>query len=630
MKSPKYHSYEQIPKPSYTAPAVESFTNPEQATLIWPEAILENPEFQEQTEKQRLLIESFRTITAELPIAINIENALENHRVTEEELARFYTQLCEYIESDEAHARLVLYFPFELLPVKKSEGVSALLNESAERFINTYKTAWENQLNFHEVRANFSDGDVLEQELLRGDHPRVVKATHLIPSLIERGILSFQEIIEYAENSSDPLVKEGVLDAFEIVFDRQLASTKELDELKNSKDTTLKNGYNLLRAHQAEIKEHTENVHESFSSIANDLEMQLHNIATYEPEHSTPARTAWLRKEAIQKALSNTAKRVEATLEAGANLPEPETLTPVSIRACIDALRQASLTDATIYRKHLHWLEKVENNEHDADTTDALSKLYAHLHATQVIEDTELDLHEVAIPKLAGPFSENLKPIEPFLKEISQMSKSIENDPYLGERVYPVTLVFGSQLKGYGTKNADADVAVFIRPGVDRNERTELEHGLSKIFAHEKIGGKAVLFWIDKTDEGLKVHNWSAEANSDGKSSWIHVLLGAAWEGDKNSILELHQELLTNYFYDPNTMLEGKPTRDRWLEEMERDTLQYRLLHKGFERYYPINSPMDTSHGDAIDGQSAFYDPRYRRIATELYLSRIFLPKLER
>jgi hypothetical protein len=90
----------------------------------------------------------------------------------------------------------------------------------------------------------------------------------------------------------------------------------------------------------------------------------------------------------------------------------------------------------------------------------------------------------------------------------------------------------------------------------------------------------------------------------------------------------LHERLIATYFTPPHTLKDGKPTRERWLEEMERDSLQYRLLHKGFARYYPISSPMNTLHGDGIDGASAFYDPRYRRIATELFIRRVFLPNL--
>ena len=90
----------------------------------------------------------------------------------------------------------------------------------------------------------------------------------------------------------------------------------------------------------------------------------------------------------------------------------------------------------------------------------------------------------------------------------------------------------------------------------------------------------------------------------------------------------LHKRLLCSYFTAPKTTIEGRPTYTRWLEEMERDSLQYRLLHKGFERYFPIQSPMNTVHGHAIDGQSAFYDSRYRRIATELFIRRVFLPQL--
>ena len=122
--------------------------------------------------------------------------------------------------------------------------------------------------------------------------------------------------------------------------------------------------------------------------------------------------------------------------------------------------------------------------------------------------------------------------------------------------------------------------------------------------------------------------DWSGHIASDARPGWMYVLFGALWFGEKESIRLLHRQLLCTYFTPPHTTLDGKPTYERWLEEMERDSLQYRLLHKGFERFYPIQSPMDTLHGNVIDGQSAFYDTRYRRIATELFIRRVFLPRL--
>lgn len=613
---------ERLPEVSYKPPAVESFFNAEAAKTTWPEVITNNSEFKEQTEKQRLLLTAYQTVISTLPLGMSVEKGVEAGLIVADTLDKLYEQLTEYLQADPSRARLVLYFPFELLSDPRE-------TDSSRAFIEAYRAAWESQLSVHEVRANFNDGDVLEPELRDGDHPRVVKATHLIPGLVEHGVISVTEAITYAESSNDFLLKDGVLDSLGVLHDKSLLTNSDIVRLRNSSDTYLRNSAHLLvLPTKTEVNQALEIV--PFAMLSNDLKKRLAEAATLEPEHSTPARTAWLRKDAREQTLKTYAAKLAHSLMHGETLPLPHTLTIEEILIGIDAIRQASLQKPDIYQDNRHWIETLNNSELSNEQSDAITKLFSHLNTIGLMSDDELRERCIVIPKLAGPFSENLKLIEPFLNEVKQMTKNIEDEPYLSKHLFPVTLIFGSQLKGYGTKNADADVAVFVRPGVDRSEQSNLIDKLSTVFSHEKIGGKAVLFWLDKTETGYTVHDWDQPQNSDGSSSWIHVLFGAAWEGNQDSIIELHHHLLTNYFYDPQTELEEKPTIERWFEEMERDTLQYRLLHKGFERYHSIHSPVNTAHGKEIDGQSAFYDPRYRRIATELFLSRIFLPKLKR
>lgn len=627
MKSPESRS-ERLPDISFVPPAVESFFNADEAKKTWPEHIVNDPVFREQIETQRRTLESFRSIVDTIPLGMNIDEALQRNHVDEKKLSEFYDRLADYLERDPANTRLVLYFPLELLTPPLAAPHSPELNTHITRCNDAYQKAWEAQLGFHEVRANFVDGDVLEEELRQRDHPRVVKATHLIPGLVARGIITVAEAIGHAESSEDQLLKDGVLDACEVMVDKSLMTADDIERLRQSSDPYLRSGANFLPTPGVNAQSDAPEPR-PFAAVESELNERLKNIAAA-PEDSTPARTAWLRTDAREKTITTYARELAAGIAAGHPPPPPHTLSPEVILASVEALRQASLQDPEVYTRHRVWLDAVEQTGQADGLNDALTKLYAHLNAAGVISTEELAQRGVRIPKLTGPFSENLKPIEPFLRDVKRMSAAIERDSYLEKYVYPATLVFGSQLKGYGTQNADADVAVFVRPGTDRTERAQIEQRLSVVFNHEKIGGKAVLFWLDATETGLTVHDWPERAASDGNSSWVHVLFGAAWEGKRDSIRELRHKLLTTYFYDPGTELEGKPTRERWFEEMERDTLQYRLLHKGFGRYYPIKSPMDTPHGDAIDGKSAFYDPRYRRIATELYLSRVFLPKLKR
>ena len=57
------------------------------------------------------------------------------------------------------------------------------------------------------------DGDVLEVELRDGDLPRVVKAAHLIPVLIEKGWMTVVDAEKLAEEANNRILQDSVLDA---------------------------------------------------------------------------------------------------------------------------------------------------------------------------------------------------------------------------------------------------------------------------------------------------------------------------------------------------------------------------------------------------------------------------------
>jgi hypothetical protein len=58
---------------------------------------------------------------------------------------------------------------------------------------------------------------------------------------------------------------------------------------------------------------------------------------------------------------------------------------------------------------------------------------------------------------------------------------------------------------------------------------------------------------------------------------------------------------------------------------MERDTLLYRLMHKGYEQFFPRFGG-DEDYANRVDGESMFWDSGYRWLATRLFVNRVFLP----
>ncbi len=67
--------------------------------------------------------------------------------------------------------------------------------------------------------------------------------------------------------------------------------------------------------------------------------------------------------------------------------------------------------------------------------------------------------------------------------------------------------------------------------------------------------------------------------------------------------------------------------RTIWLQEIERDLLQYRLMHKGYAHARPEVSSFNSEHSSDIDSNSSFWDAGYRQVASQLFVNKVFLPQ---
>jgi len=456
--------------------AVESFFDPVQATKIWPKSIAA------QTAQRKELIERLSDVIDRLPKPdMALETAINQGHVTKEQVAKLYTALSELLESDQDYKRLVLYLPFEFLP------------KAPERFRQAYLKTWKRSLSIHDVRANFVDGDIIEEEQQAGNLPRVVKAAHLIPKLIENGFMEVKDILTLMEESDDQLLKESIADTLPVLADLGFLAEKE------------------IRPRVKQIQP--------------------------EPKFITEKRKAWLewkKQKAVQP------------------------------------------------------------------------------HQLSIIGDRHL----------AGPFSKNLELMEE-MRDIEKMVASVESNPELSKFIYPVAAIFGSRFNGYGEKNADIDIAIFVRPGTSFSNRARLQKLLKETFAHEKIKNDEIIeFWLIKKGDRLQVCDFAEWDVSLGERYWTHILFGGAWVGSDDAMRGLREKLLIPYMYD-----DGEARR-LYLEDLEQSTLQYRLMHKGYERFFPPYGGIHTKHSDEIDGKSIFWDSGFRQLATRLFISRVFLPKI--
>lgn len=622
-----HHEHARLDVATSTPPAVESFFSSVPGDT-WPEEIAANESFREQVETRQKLQERLDAVLSHVPNPeTSMQEAIALGEITEAQAAELYSSLSGVLTSED-YRRIALYLPFEFIPDASTKATTKELQQATDKFRADYMSAWKSLLHTHDVRANFVDGDVLEVASREGDLPRVVKAAHLIPKLVERGLLKTEDVLQLMEETDNEILKQSIADTLPVLKDLGLLAEEDTTHSIGKESTAVERGILLEITPQA---------------VQEKIQTEFHRVDGQAHEKVTEKRGAWLKQKEKEDVLAALADDVRAAVASGKLTGEmveqflaPEvgtesrTVLVEGIRMAIESSTHAGSAAAeALYAQHEDTLRALLKDG-DPQLHEALAKMYNHLHRFGLVDERQLTELGIALPSLDGAFSKNLDAMTIETQEVQNIAAEIESSPELAKDIYPVVLMFGSRLKGYGAKNADIDVGVFVRPGTPVEERSTFKESLQKVFSHEKIHGEVVEFWLEETEEGLGVKNFDNRDASLGDSTWTHILFGAAWEGNASTIRELREKLLVPYMDDTEKTVHGRDARGLYLEEMERDTLQYRLMHKGYDRFYPSVGRMQTPHADAIDGQSAFWDSGYRRLATKLYANRVFLPKIEK
>lgn len=168
-------------------------------------------------------------------------------------------------------------------------------------------------------------------------------------------------------------------------------------------------------------------------------------------------------------------------------------------------------------------------------------------------------------------------PTGPFFDNIDYAS--LENIKIDSEHEF--VILYGSRLKGYGRPDSDHD-----------------------LYTYDAISGT-----IKEFPEMSELPEMVA-----------HLIMFGAWVGLHGEPTRQAQLQAASRYYKLN-----EKSRVNSLLIEEKSVLQYRLMHKGMVCAYPDIS-METRQLKSIDGGSAFYDDRYRTIASQLYLKYIHLP----
>jgi hypothetical protein len=573
--------------PTVAIPYVELMQNPAEAAQL-----SQDESFLDQVKTHQSHIASVNNVIDRLSDpTMTLETALRSSVITNAQATDFYHSLADILD-DEDYSRLALYLPFEYFMDRSGGTQDAELNEASDRFKASYLRAWRQLLDVHDVRASFVDGDILEHEYCAEDVPRVVKAAHLIPGLIRCGLLTEDDAASLLHSAENPGLRRSITEA-------------------------------LAEYHQLNF-DATESVDQSCSAPISE------------------GRAAWLDQEKRDERIMDASAQVAAAITSGesADTVIGHSLQPGSGRLTMLALAEGiygaiavtlDIDSAAANRLYDQYQDILSTllSFGDVELASRLTSIYWRLHHLSVVGSETLDNLDIPLPRLDGPFSENLSLMTEQIENLQHISRLIESDPELSSYVYPIIAVGGSRLKGYGIPSSDIDTSVFIKPGTPESVRPRLHQLLNSVFSTGSYDYDPIEFWLeDSVDEQLRVHDFDNPDRHTADSYWTHVLFGGAWVGDERAITELRSKLLPNYFCESEHIIDGRTSRQFYLERIEQDVLQYRLMHKGYRRHFPLRRSQQSRPGPAVDGDSVFWDPGYRQLATKLYISSVFLPKI--
>lgn len=212
------------------SPPVESLLCMGNAKSPWPEEVMHNDVLVREIKKRLLLKESLDAIYRCVPRAdTNLYQAIDTGVIKERDAIKIYYALANLFE-DQTNDRLILYLPFEFIPARGWFPQSKVLFGETRRFMQLYIEGWERLLSVTDVRANFVDGDIPEQEIRDEPLPRVVKAAHLIPKLVEKGLLSVSAIGRLIEDNPATTLETSIVDILPVLADMGLIKKGEWHE----------------------------------------------------------------------------------------------------------------------------------------------------------------------------------------------------------------------------------------------------------------------------------------------------------------------------------------------------------------------------------------------------------------
>lgn len=618
-----------------------------------PPEVSANPILFEQARKRRELSKSLDEAFCKVKDSqTDFYEALEQGILSSGELSAIYDQLSEFIKTDENNCRIILYLPVQLLPRSdRQKKLPSNVISSSQRLNGILRDSWIRLLHETEARASFSNGDILEEGM--EDPERICKAGHLTADFLDKGIVSPNDIIALLKIVSGEHILKSLAEGLIVARDRQLINDDKWEQIvrlsakKDSIAAVLKRAdrFNEIKNKSINIGS-AENTDEWTAEIFGQLKDQLAEIQLkYQPEKQnfSPERASWLASVEKDSLFSMAAEIISPKLISGEidikdlerfyrlheRAPELEIVVLRSIFISLEELSKKDPQKVELFRQN-YW-PTIEGfwEKGSVLLKDEIISGLVRLQRLYPIDQNLLDLFNVKVPDLSlatPPDTEQLALSEyNFLIEAAQ---KIKENQKLSANLYPVVLLYGSRSKGYALPSSDIDVAIFVKPDAQLSDRDEILKELDRSVPELKKAKKIVEFWTEDKDGQLDIRPVPEGTINIVGTDHIRFLMEGIWFGQKEEIAQLSETIINKYLDLDRFGNQKQETRRHLLRQLEMGFLQYRLLHKGFRTFYPSQKDKGTLHSDLIDWESDFWDPGYRRLATKLFISHVFLPDL--
>lgn len=538
---------------------------------------------------------------------LNINQAVEKDLIEGSIVGKLWDRISDFLEQDTNNSRILLYLPFEILPdLKHKSATFSKIAHSSERFVSLYKQGWIKLLHETESRANFVDGDVLEPKM--GKSERISKAGHLIPELIYKGIVSIEEAKTILCSISDHELSKSLAEGIIVANDRNLIDGSEWMKLQQI-------------------------INEKFGSIY-FLSKKENRLKDPKLPRISPERAKWLKAVEKEKDNEEKAELLSEKLISELGLDELNTSNEsqkVKAMAVVKTGTRLSQVDLDKAKDFAHKAEQYLLRQwelYKPNIQDAIIGGLNRWARIDIIDTAFLHKFGIKLTDLSLPTQYDEKESSEVFKDFLKASAEIQKHPILSKNLYPGFLIFGSKLKGYADVDADIDAAIFFRPQVNYLQKEEVLEILKKDIPGLANIDKFMEFWVKEKNGNFYLDKPRQDNRIFLGEQQVHFLLGGVWIGGGDEFTQLRSEILKSYLDLSRFHEQKKEVRSQLLGQIELDVLQYRLMHKGYKKLYPQIKRQNTPNSGLIDWDSDFWDPGFRRIATKLFISKVFLPDL--